>query len=168
VTDPQPRATRATFPSDYGPRGGPGDEPLDWVGVEALLRQAPNYWIATTGPDGRPHARPVDGVWVLGTLCFGGSPDTRWVRNLTANPSVGAHLPSGDDVVILEGTAAFVDDQDDPLAAASAAANREKYPQYFNTDDPSPAHPFWVLRPRVAYAWSLTGFPHRATRWDFG
>jgi hypothetical protein len=28
-------------------------------------------------------------------------------------------------------------------------------------------HPFWALRPRRAYAWSLEGFPSRATRWDF-
>ncbi|MEI6136703.1 MAG: pyridoxamine 5'-phosphate oxidase family protein [Chloroflexota bacterium] len=30
----------------------------------ARLRTAMNYWIATTRPDGRPHAAPVWGVWL--------------------------------------------------------------------------------------------------------
>lgn len=157
---------RAEFPPDYGTRGGEGDEPLEWADVEGRLRDAPNYWITTVTPKGRPHARPVDGVWVQGALCFGGSPDTRWVRNLQANPALSVHLPGDDDVVILEGTAEFITDADNPLASATADATREKYPQYFSGDDPVTFDPFWSLRPRIAYAWSLTGFPKRATRWE--
>lgn len=162
----QPAATRATFPSDYGARGGEADDPLSWTEVEERVRDAPNYWITTVSADGRPHARPIDGVWVEGALCFGGSPATRWVRNLEEKPAVSIHLPGHDDVVILEGTAEYIDDPDHPLARASTAANKMKYPQYFG--DERPFHPFWSLRPRTAYAWSLTGFPNRATRWNFG
>jgi general stress protein 26 len=168
MDDEPAEVRRAAFPPDYGARGGKGDEPLAWAEVEQKIREAPNYWVTTVTDDGRPHARPVDGVWVEGALCFGGSPATRWVRNLHQNPAMSVHLPSGDDVVILEGTAEQVTGADHPLAVTSAEANKAKYPQYFSGDDPMPFSPFWSLRPRLVYAWTLTGFPKRATRWAFG
>ena len=64
--------------------------------------------MTTVGPNARPHAGPVDGVWVDGALCFGGSPETRWVRNLMINPSISAHLSSEAEAIILEGTAEYV------------------------------------------------------------
>ena len=78
------RAVRV--PAAYGTPGGP-DRLLPWSYVEERLRAASNYWITTVGPSARPHARPVDGVWVDGALCFGGSPETRWVRNLMISVS---------------------------------------------------------------------------------
>ena len=158
-------ARRAKFPTDYGSRGSEQDVPLEWSEVEGWIRDAPNYWLTSVTAAGKPHARPVDGVWVDGALCFGGSPATRWVRNLQENPAVSVHLPTDDEVVILEGTAEYVSDPDHPLAGASTAANKEKYPQYFG-DGQRVFHPFWSLRPSVVYAWSLTGFPNRATRWQ--
>src|SRR5215471_16599983 len=112
------------FPAGYGSPGGP-ESLLPWSYVEERLRAAPNYWITTVGPNARPHARPVDGVWVDGALCFGGSPETRWVRNLVANPSVSVHLPSDAEAIILEGSALYVDDPSDPLAAPCLAASKE-------------------------------------------
>jgi hypothetical protein len=167
MTDQPTAVTRAEFPSDYGARGGEADQPLGWGHVEQRLRDAPNYWVATVTTDGRPHTRPVDGVWVDGALCFGGSPATRWVRNLHDNPTISVHLPSGDDVVILEGTAEYVTEDEHALAASSTAASKAKYPQYYPGDEPPPFRPFWSLRPSVAYAWTLEGFPNRATRWTF-
>ena len=161
----QPATRRATFPPDYGDRGGDGDDPTAWATVEDKLRAAPNYWITTIGPDGRPHDRPVDGVWVQGALVFGGSPDTRWVRNLQQNPALSVHLPSGDDVVILEGDVQLIMEADHSASLPSREAQHAKYPQYFPE---VPEHrPFWMLRPSVAYAWTLDGFPNGATRWTF-
>jgi hypothetical protein len=162
------RTTRATFPTEYGQRGGEGDELLPWDFVEERLKTARNFWLSTVSPSGTPHARPVDGVWVSGALCFGGSPETRWARNLQASPALSVHLPSDEEAIILEGTVEFVEDASHPLAAAAAAASREKYPQYYSdgSEGPPPV-PFWCLRPWVAYAWTLTGFPNRATRWMF-
>lgn len=117
MSDPATR--RAAFPPDYGTRGGQGDDLPAWEAIEEQLRSAPNYWLTTITSEGRPHARPVDGVWVEGALVFGGSPDTRWVRNMQANPAISAHLPSGDDVVILEGTVELVVDADHPRARSS-------------------------------------------------
>lgn len=161
----QSTTRRATFPPDYGNRGGEGDDTVTWAAIEAKLETAPNYWLTTIGPNGRPHDRPVDGVWVDGVLVFGGSPDTRWVRNLQANPAVSVHLPSGDDVVILEGEIELVVDEGHPVSEPSRIAQHTKYPQYFPE---VPEHrPFWMLRPSVAYAWTLEGFPNGATRWSF-
>ena len=153
------------FPAEYGTAGGP-ESLLPWSYVEERLRAASNYWLTSVTPDGRPHARPVDGVWVDGALCFGGSPETRWVRNLTANPSISIHLSSEAEAIILEGTAEYVTDPSHPLAARSMAASREKYPQYFAGGD-APFRPFWMLRFTRAFAWTLEGFPRGATRWRF-
>lgn len=140
---------------------------LPWEFVEQRLATAPNYWVTTVGPGGAPHARPVDGVWVDGALCFGGSPKTRWVRNLQSNAQISAHLPHDDEVIILEGTAVFVSDAGHPLSTPSSQASRAKYPQYYSEDDP-PFRPFWMLRPSTVYAWSLSGFPGNVTSWRMG
>jgi hypothetical protein len=95
------------FPVQYGTPGGP-ETLRPWSDVEARMRAAANYWITTVGPDARPHARPVDGVWVDGALCFGGSPETRWVRNLMANSAISVHLSSEAEAIILEGAAEYV------------------------------------------------------------
>ena len=55
----QPAIRRATFPPDYGARGVEGDDPAAWATIEDKLRAAPNYWITTIAPDGRPHDRPL-------------------------------------------------------------------------------------------------------------
>jgi len=157
------RAVR--FPAAYGTPGGP-ESRLAWSWVEQRIKAASNYWITTVGPNARPHARPVDGVWVDGALCFGGAPEARWVRNLMANPSIAAHLSSEAEAIILEGTAEYVSDPAHSLAAPSAAASKAKYPQYFSGTDMR-FRPFWALRPTTAYAWTLEGFPRSATRWRF-
>ncbi len=162
-----PTATAARFPSEYGQTAESLAELLAWDEVAARIADARNYWLATLRPDGRPHLRPVDGVFVHDTLCFGGSPETRWVRHLQQHPEVSACLPDDDHAVILEGTAELIEDPNDPLGEAMAAANRAKYPQYFSGEDATPLLPFWCLRPTRVYAWSLTGFPARATRFDF-
>src|SRR5688572_7568609 len=96
-----PRSARpVVFPTEYG-TPGQADDLLAWSEIEAELRGARNYWLASSGPGGVPHVRPVDGVWVDGALCFGGSPETRWVRNLEANARVSVNLPSDDLAVIL-------------------------------------------------------------------
>ena len=160
-----PSVGAVRFPAEYGTPGGP-DSLLPWSYVEDRMRAASNYWLVTVGPGPRPHARPVDGVWVDGALCFGGSPETRWVRNVMANPAVAVHLSSEAEAIILEGTARLVTDPSHPLTAPSMAASRAKYPQYFS-DGETPFRPFWTLRPSTAYAWALEGFPRGATRWRF-
>jgi len=164
----QPRASYVRFPSDYG---DPSAAPLrDWSEIEAKLGAAPNYWLASIGPDGRPHVRPVDGVWVDGTLCFGGSPQTRWVRNLRDNPNASINLGSEEEAIILEGVVEEITDPAHPLARLSTDASVRKYPQsYAGGKAPEePAVPVWCFRPSRTYAWTLSNFPRAATKWEFG
>lgn len=131
---------------------------LPWSHVTERLENSRNYWVGTVGPDERPHVVPVWGVWVDGTLYFGGGPDTRWSRNLAANPQVTVHLESGDDVVIVEGVVGRITDPSHTLVKPLDDAYEAKYQMRHGT-------PFWVLRPRVAFAW--IDFPNNATRWRF-
>jgi len=161
----QPSARNARFPAEYG---DPGDAALvPWSQVEDKLRAALNYWVATVNPNGRPHVRPVDGVWVDGALCFGGSPETRWVRNLQTNPAITVNLGSETEAIILEGAAELITDPDHPLARPSAEASVHKYPQYYPGGEVPSFQPFWAFRPKRAFAWTLEGFPRSATRWRF-
>jgi uncharacterized pyridoxamine 5'-phosphate oxidase family protein len=162
-----PTASPARFPAEYGQTPETLEDLMPWEDVVERIAAARNYWLATTSDSGRPHLRPVDGVFVDGALCFGGAPETRWVQHLQARPEVSMSLPDDDQAVILEGTAELVSDPDLPLSVALAPANIAKYPQYFQGDEPAAFLPFWCLRPTRVYAWSLTGFPAHATRFDF-
>lgn len=164
----EPTASPARFPAEYGQTDESRAELLAWATVVERIAAARNYWLATTHASGAPHLRPVDGTWVEGALCFGGSPQTGWVRNLRSRPAVSVSLPDDDHAVILEGSAALVSDPTLPVSVALGPANRAKYPQYFEDGAPSEFLPFWCLRPTRVFAWSLTGFPNRATRFDFG
>lgn len=156
----------ARFPAEYGVTVT-DDSRLPWSFVEERLQAALNYWVATIGPNGQPHVRPVDGTWVDGALCFGGSPETRWVRNLEANPSISVNLGSEEVAIILQGNAEHVTDASHPLAVPSAEASKAKYPQYYPGAGTPPFRPFWCLRPTRVYAWTLAGFASNPTRWDF-
>ena len=59
--------------------GVPADleDVVDWEWVVDRFRTEPNFWICTSAPDGKPHARPVWGVCVDDVICFGGGPNTR-------------------------------------------------------------------------------------------
>ena len=159
--DPFP-ASRPRFPKQYGIPGNLKGM-LPWSFVDERMAKARNYWLSTTRPDGTPHTRPVDGVWLESTLCFGGSPETRWVRNLQKNSAVSVHLGGEVEVLILEGIAQFITEPKHPLAEPLLEASRKKYPEYYSGK--SPFRPFWMLRPRVVFAWTLAQFPKSATRW---
>jgi hypothetical protein len=160
--DTRPKSSRPRFPKQYGVPKTPAGM-LPWSFIEERMSTAKNYWLSTTRPDGRPHARPIDGVWLDGILSFGGG-ETQWIRNLQTNPNVCLHLDRSDEVVILEGKAERVEDPKHPLADRVLEASREKYPEYYPGTGKIPFRPFWIFRPAVAFAWTLQGFPKSATR----
>lgn len=164
-TQQDPAADRPTMPAEYGvPRTSTGL--LPWSRVEERLADARVYWIATSGPGGRPRVRPVDGIYVEGTLYVGGSPETRWARDLEANAQVAVHLDDGSDVVILEGHAELLEHGVEPaLAERLAAASNAKYPQYGVTASSYAGPGPFAIRPRLAFAWS--SFPKDVTRFRF-
>jgi hypothetical protein len=159
----EPEATRPGIDASYGiPTGSEGM--LSWGHVTGRMSGARNYWVGSTRPDGRPHAAPVWGVWVEGTLHFGTSRRSRKGRNLAANPALAVHLESGDDVVIIEGVAEEVADR--ASLAAVDAAYRAKYGMGAGGASDNGAV-WYALRPEVAYAWLESDFPNTATRWRF-
>ncbi|HML21763.1 MAG TPA: pyridoxamine 5'-phosphate oxidase family protein [Aggregatilinea sp.] len=156
---PAPTVTRPFILDDYGiPKTMDGV--LPWSYATERLAPARNYWVSTTLPDGRPHARPVWGVLVDGVQYFGGGPQTRWARNLAARPEVVLHLESGDEVVIVEGTVTKLTEEnaDPDLLTRIDDAYEAKYNMRHGT-------PVWQLTPRVAFGW--TKFPDDTTKWVF-
>jgi nitroimidazol reductase NimA-like FMN-containing flavoprotein (pyridoxamine 5'-phosphate oxidase superfamily) len=156
-----PAASRPNMP-DYGvPKTKTGL--LPWSHVEARMAEATHYWISTVDSGRRPHATPVDGLWIEGRLYFGGAPQTRRNRNLAANPAVCVHLESGTDVVILHGEARALK-AERTLAERLAEASRQKY-GYGPGPDTYQAGGVYVFSPQLVFAWK--NFPGDATRWKF-
>jgi nitroimidazol reductase NimA-like FMN-containing flavoprotein (pyridoxamine 5'-phosphate oxidase superfamily) len=159
-----PRVDRPDIPAEYGI--GKATDHVDWAHVEERLANDRVYWIATVGPGGRPRVWPVDGMYVDGVLYVGGSPQTRWIRELAANPQVSVHLDGGRDVVIVDGEAEILQSNSDAFAERLAAASNAKYPEYGMTPasfkGPGPI----AIRPRKVIAW--TDFMKDPTRFTLG
>ena len=84
------------------------------------------YWLATVSPDGRPHVRPILGLWLDGAFYFITAETTRKARNLAADPrcaiaSSSTALPAVD--VVVEGGAFKVTDDAKVRRVADAYAS---------------------------------------------
>ena len=110
------------------------------------------------------YKRQVWGFWIDGAVYFGTARSSRKARNLAHNPAVSVHLDSGDDVVILEGTAVEVDLSDKLTFKKLDAASRSKYKMPLMVAAESVVY---AVRPRVVLAWTEKDFPNNATRWTF-
>src|SRR5947209_13398744 len=94
--DPEPSKPRM-----FGSNMGSGE--LPWTWATERLNRARNYWIATTRSKGKPHSRPVWGIWLDNTFYF--STGSLAALNLSIHSAITVHLESGSEVVIIEGTA---------------------------------------------------------------
>jgi pyridoxine/pyridoxamine 5'-phosphate oxidase len=128
------------------------------------LQDAHSYWLATTRLDGRPQVIPVWGIWFDGKLLFGTSTGSRKARNLARNPAIAIHLESGDDVVILEGSADELSDA--ALFARYADAYDAKY-TIRPSDGAESDGITYVVRPLRVLAWLERDFLKTPTRWTF-
>ena len=139
------------------------DQQLPWSHAEERLRNASEFWLATTRPGGEPHVTPVWGIWIDDSLYFSGIPTAGWAKNLVRNANASVHLESGTDVLILDG---FVEDlesiSDVTLADEIAARWTEMYKRLV----PDPKNDgMYCFRTRTARGW--TRFPQDATKWTF-
>ena len=134
---------------------------LSWAYVTGCLAAAHNYWIATTSPRGRPHVMPVWGVWMGTSFYFSTDPSSRKRRNLAANPAIAVHLESGEEAVILEGTAAIVSDR--AVLAAIDDAYQAKYGMRILG---FPGAGIYGVTVRKVLAWQEKQFVRTATRWQ--
>jgi len=157
----EPRRRRPPF-KGYGVPDGE-DGMVAWGWAVERLEKSRNYWVATTRPDGRPHSMPVWGIWLDGAFFFGSGRASAKSRNLAANPAIVVHLESGDETVILEGLAEPV--LDEALERHVDEVYGKKYD--FTPDSSGETDPWFVVRPKRAYAWTESGYPGSATQFDF-
>lgn len=166
---PRPSRDRPRMPEGYGVPAG-GDGLLDWSAVEARLVAAPQYWMATTRPDGRPHVVPRWGVWVDGRLWYDGAPTTVHARNLARNSACTLHLEDGWQAVVVEGTSGPAEPPGRDLGARLAAAFADKYADRGYEPEPDAwegpgAGGLAMFTPAKALAWF--DFPNDVTRFRF-
>jgi uncharacterized pyridoxamine 5'-phosphate oxidase family protein len=155
-----PRIDRPAIPAAYGT--SKATEFVDWSHVEERLRTDRVYWVATVGPSGRPSVRPIDALYLDGAIYIGGSPETRWVRDLADNPNVAIHLDGLDDVIMLEATAEVMRGLPDNLAEELANASNAKFPEYRMTADFYRTNGAIAVRPRTVVSWTdITRDPTR-------
>jgi hypothetical protein len=150
-----------------------GEDPPSADGTPAPPR---TFWLATSGPDGRPHVAGVGALWLEDRLWFVSGPRTRKSRNLRSNPAcaISVRLPGLD--LVVEGRARRVSDQEtiERVVAAyraggwpAEAAGHEITAPY---SAPSAGPPPWFLYTvdaDVAFG-VASAEPHGATRWRFG
>lgn len=143
------------------------DGTLSWPVVAARLAPARSYWLSTTAPDGAPHAAPVWGVVLGDTLYLYSERSTRKARNLTADPRLVVHLESGEDVLIVHGTAADLGHParlPDVVAALAAKYASPADRQYLPDADPA-FDVVYAVRPQSAMLWQLADYEASQRRW---
>jgi len=151
------------MPKDYGILGeDAGSGLLPWGRVSERLEGSRNYWVHSTRPDGRPHIKPVWGLWFEERFYFATSPKSVTGQNISVNPSLSVNLESGDDVVILEGTAEIVTDP--VFLSRLDEVYFGKYSYHLVHGDGAPVH---TLRHKVVFAWLERDFTGSATKYDF-
>ena len=146
---------------------GSGSGLISWDHVREQLKQARNYWISSTRPDGRPHAAPVWGVWLDETFFFGTGARSQKARNIAVNPWMVVHLESGDEAVILEGSVERVMESGMFARLDQAYSAKYDWRPLDGVDGDMPEDPFFAIKPRIAYAWLEQDFPGSATRYRF-
>jgi hypothetical protein len=141
---------------------------LPWSWAEQRLRDARNYWIATTRPNGRPHCRPVWGVWLPDGFWFSTGSLAR--HNLATNPEITVHLEDGREAVILEGTASAISGKQRLGAMVTAYNPKYDWDMAANDegvfDSSGNGGPAFLVRPRVIFGWDAE--MQAPTRWVFG
>jgi hypothetical protein len=154
-----PQASRPHMPG-YGIKPVEEGELLPWSFVSEGLAASHNYWVASTRPDGGPHAAPVWGLWHEDRFYFSSGAESAKARNLADDPRAVVHLESGDEAVILEGRVAFEEDR--ACLQDLDALYKQKY-------DVGLLGAGLVYRLDVArvMAWREADFPSSATRWVF-
>lgn len=166
-----------------------GAAPMDWSPVtERLARgvpQAPGTggpnrhtcWLTTLNPDGSPHVTGVGALWARDAFWFETGEGTRKGRNLAGDPRCALSLAVEEFDLVVEGTAAMVDDPE-LVAELAGLWSAEGWPvrvdetgvaltaEYSAQSAGRPPWHVYRLSPAAATAVE-TVTPYRATRWQF-
>ena len=76
---------------------------IPWEAQQRLATSG-SYWFATTRPGGRPHVRPVLGVFVDGVLYTTSNPNARKARNLASDRHCAVSASTDGIDLVVEGT----------------------------------------------------------------
>jgi hypothetical protein len=149
------------------PEGYLGGTLLPWEWAEEQLVDARNYWVTTIGRSGRPHVRPLWGVWLDDSVQF--STGARHAEHIANDPRVTINLESGDDCVIVEGTGEVTTDEARRQAFIDVYEPKYDWPMTLDFVDT-----LYIVKPRVVLGWisievarGATLFGATATRWRF-
>lgn len=167
----EPKQSRPSMPTEYGIKTTE-EGMLAWESVTEHLRDALNYWIATTSKDGWPHVRPVWAAWVDGILYFDGHPSTGWGRNINRDPRISVQIEAGEIAVIIEGGVVDMPSADEELAKRLSAEFGRKYSEKYGYEvDPEGRElrqqGLYSLHPHKILAWDVSQFANSPTRWVF-
>jgi hypothetical protein len=142
------------------------DRTMTWSEIATRLSAARTYWLGSTTPSGAPHAAPVWGVVHEETLYLYSERSTVKARNLAADPRVLVHLESGEDVLIVRGSAEDVGspaDVPDVVAALGRKYSAPEDQQFLPAADPA-FDVVYEIRPQSALAWRLDDYDAQS-RW---
>jgi general stress protein 26 len=155
-----PKAGRPYIPGYGLPPASKGLIPWKWA--QQRLTRSHNYWIATTKPDGAPHAMPVWGIWAGSVFYFSTGRESRKAKNLRANPRCTVCTEKSHEAVILEGTAEEV--KDPALLKKLGGPYHKKYKPW--KLDPRMG-PIYAVHPRRIFGLNEKSGLKTATRWLF-
>jgi pyridoxamine 5'-phosphate oxidase-like protein len=157
-----------------------GAAPIDWDETSRLFAAERWYWVATASDQDHPHLRPVLAVWVDKRIYSTTSPAARKGRDLTSNPSAALAARAPDVDIVVEGTTAWIDDQQQLRRVGDAYQDKYGWPVTVTADNAfdapygaptagRPPYRVYELIPTVAYAFGTGGnLGERSTRYRFG
>jgi hypothetical protein len=145
-------------------------ELVTWGEVVARFDAARNAWIGSVDPAGAPHAVPIWTASVDEVLYVFGERRSVKFRNIAANPHVVVNLESGDEVVIVRGSAYDIGtpaQAPDVVAAFAAKYTDPDDVQWLPDVDPS-VDLVARISPSVALLWSSDDYFGTKRRWQAG
>jgi nitroimidazol reductase NimA-like FMN-containing flavoprotein (pyridoxamine 5'-phosphate oxidase superfamily) len=147
---------------------GMAEQVVTWSDVVARFDAARNAWFGTVDHAGAPHAVPIWTASVDEVLYVFGERRSVKFCNLATNPRVVVNLESGDEVVIVRGTAYDLGTpaQVPEVVAAFAAKYTEPDDlQWLPEADPS-VDLVARIAPSVALLWSSDDYFGTKRRWQ--
>jgi nitroimidazol reductase NimA-like FMN-containing flavoprotein (pyridoxamine 5'-phosphate oxidase superfamily) len=178
----QPKSEKNIAAYGLGPLSW--DRALERLEQEWKLQPPPEYggppeahthWLATTGPDGRPHVVPVGAAWHEGAFYFTSGAGTRKSRDLARDPRCSIVLAAQGLDLTVEGSAVIIRDETRLRALAEVFAGGGWAPTvkdgafHHEYSAPSAGPAPWdvyAFKPKTVYAFA-TAEPFGATRWRF-
>jgi len=155
-----PKADRPFAPGYGIAEAKKGKGLLPWAWVTRRMTACRTFWLATIhSRETRPHVMPVWGVWVDDAFFFSTGRKSRKGQNLAANPACTITNDDGEEAVVVEGTAAQVED------AAALARAGSAYKKKYKMDPRTMGEPIFRVQPSRVFGFVEKTFPQSATRW---